>query len=149
MVLKMRPQLDRSVLGHHRTSQMTRRRQCPQCVMSRHLLLACICQQKVTQSNMRPPRTSTGHKNGSPWATTSAAVRTVRIAHLFSWTVLTRSKNKVITFFLFCLASIDATLTTIVGDRLLPYWYSTIAAGGICVLRKLLFQEIMSVVYFI
>ena len=55
------------------------------------------------------------------------------IAHLYSRTVLTRPKNKVITFFLFCLASIDATLTAIVGDRLLPYWYSTIAAGGICV----------------
>ena len=55
------------------------------------------------------------------------------IAHLFSQTVLTRPKNKVITFFLFCLVSIDTTLTAIVGDRLLPYWYSTIAAGGICV----------------
>ena len=55
------------------------------------------------------------------------------IAHLFSWTVLTRPKNEVITFFLLCLASIDAALTAIVGDRLLPYWYSTIAAGGICV----------------
>ena len=55
------------------------------------------------------------------------------IAHLFSWTDLTRPKNEVITFFLLCLASIDATLTAIVGDRLLPYWYSTIAAGGICV----------------
>ena len=63
------------------------------------------------------------------------AERTVTIAHLFSWTVLTRPKNEVITptFFLLCLASIDATLTAIVGDRLLPYWYSTIAAGGICV----------------
>ena len=61
------------------------------------------------------------------------AERTVTIAHLFSWTALTRPKNEVITFFVLCLASIDATLTAIVGDRLLPYWYSTIATGGICV----------------
>ena len=31
------------------------------------------------------------------------------------------------------LASIDAVLTTIVGNRLLLYWYSTIAIGGVCV----------------
>ena len=73
---------------------------------------------------------SSHHKIGGPRTTTSACLT---IAHLFSWTVLTRPKNEVITFFLLCLASIDATLTAIVGDRLLPYWYSTIAAGGICV----------------
>ena len=57
------------------------------------------------------------------------------IAHLFFRTVLTRDlrTREVITFFLFCLASIDASLTAIVGDRLLLYWYSTIAAGGVCV----------------
>ena len=130
MVLNMRSRLDRSVLGHHSTSRTTCRRQRPRCAMSRHLLLARICQQKVTQSNTRPPRTSTGHKIGGPHR---RAERTVTIAHLFSWTVLTRPKNEVITFFLLCLASIDVTLTAIVGDRLLPYWYSTIATGGICV----------------
>ena len=34
--------------------------------------IASICQQKVTQSSTRPPRTSTGHKIGGPQAATSA-----------------------------------------------------------------------------
>ena len=60
-----------------------------------------------------------------PRATTSAAGRPVTIAHyLFSRTVLTRPLEQgVITLFPILLVSIDATLTTIVGDRLLLYWY--------------------------
>ena len=83
----------------------------------------------------RRSRNPTRVLHAPPWATTSAAGRPVTIAHyLFSRTVLTRPlEHGVITLFPILLVSIDATLTTIVGDRLLLYWYSTIAVGGVCV----------------
>ena len=111
------------LLGHHGTSRTTRRRQ-------RDVAQPTIGPYMPTEVLHAPQRATRSAAHGPQHR---RAERTVTIAHLFSWTVLTRPKNEVITFFLLCLASIDATLTAIVGDRLLPYWYSTIAAGGICV----------------
>ena len=106
MVLNMKPLLDKSVLGHHATSRTTHR--------------------VVTQSNMCPPCTSTGHNIGGRENCDDCSLVSL---DCFNQAL----EHEVITFFLFCLASIDATLTAIVCDRLLLCWYSTIAAGGVCV----------------
>ena len=105
--------ITRSVLGHRcqqccTTSQATCpttcRRQCPLCTMSRHLLLAL--------SNTCPPGTSTGHNIRS--RETSDYCSLV-LSDCFNQTFRTRSNY----LFPILLASIDATLTAIVGNRLL------------------------------
>ena len=94
--------------------------------MSRHLLLARQCQPKATESTTRPPRISTYHTICSRKNRDHCSLV---LSDCFNQTL----EHRVITFILSCLASIDATLTAIVGDRLLLYWYSTIARSVVCV----------------